>query len=129
MHAINGDEAFSYDSATPIPDPQARFVRLLAAHAFEAVEGIRNISQLGGVLSVGAARQLALQRNALRERNAVYRDPRQCTASPGRMRLCRVLPDVAEVSVVVHTERRAHAVALRLEWVHARWRASEVHVM
>ena len=45
------------------------------------------------------------------------------------MRLCRVLPHVAEVSVVVHTERRAHAVALRLEWVHSRWRASEVHVM
>lgn len=129
MHAINDDHAFNYDPATRIPDPQARFVRLLAAHAFEAVEGIRSISQLGGVLSVGAARQLAQQRNALRERNAVYRDPRQCTASPGRMRLCRVLPDVAEASVVVHTERRAHAVALRLEWVHSRWRASEVHVM
>ena len=129
MHALNDDPAFSYDPATPIPDPQARFVRLLAAHAFEAVEGTRSIAQLGGVLSVGAARQLALQRNALRERNAVYRDPRQCTASPGRMRLCRVLPGVAEASVVVHTERRAHAVALRLEWVHSRWRASEVHVM
>ena len=129
MHAINADDAFDDDPSMQIPDPQPRFVRLLAAHAFEAVEGIRSITQLGAALSVGAARQLAMQRNALRERNAVYRDPRQCTASPGRMRLCRVLPHVAEASVVVHTGRRAHAVALRFEWVHSRWRASEIHVM
>lgn len=129
MRAINADIAFEHDSSTQIPDPQARFVRLLAAHAFEAVEGTRSITQLGAALSVGAARQLAMQRNALRERNAVYRDSRQCTVSPGRLRLCRVLPHIAEASVVVHTDRRSHAVALRLEWAHSRWRASEIHVM
>ena len=129
MHALNADDAFDYELHTQIPAPGPRFVRLLAAHAFEAVEGVRSITQLGGALSVGAARQLAMQRNALRERSAVYRDTRQCIASPGRMRLCRVLPHIAEASVVVHTDRRAHAVALRLEWVHSRWRASEIHVM
>ena len=80
MHALNADDAFDYELHTQIPDPGPRFVRLLAAHAFEAVEGVRSITQLGGALSVGAARQLAMQRNALRERSAVYRDTRQCIA-------------------------------------------------
>lgn len=121
-------EAASFDDEK-IPEPPARFVRALAAHAFEAVEGMRSIAGLGGAISVAAARQLALQRNLLRERRQVYRDRRQCVPSPGRMHLCRVQPDLAEASVVLHTEHRSYAVALRLEWVHGRWRGCEVYVM
>lgn len=117
------------NTAEDIPDPTDRFVRALATHAFEVVEGLRSISQLGTSVSVGAARQLALQRTAMREKRHLYRDARQCAASPGRMHLCRPLQHVAEASVVLHTERRSYAVALRLEWVRGRWRASEVHVM
>lgn len=129
MYAISADRTLGSDPAELIPDPDAKFVRLLAAHAFEAVEGLRSITQLGAALSVGAARQLALQRNALRERNFINHDTRVCVASPGRMRLCRLLPSVAEAAVVLHTERKAHVVALRLEWVRGRWRASEVHIL
>ncbi len=112
-----------------IPDPPERFVRALAAQAFEAVEGLRNIAQLGPAVSVGAARQLAEQRTALRESRQLYQDRRLCAASPGRVHLCRVLPHFAEASVVVHTEHRSHAVSLSLEWVHGRWRACELYVM
>jgi len=122
-------ELLSEESLEDIPDPSARFVRALATHAFEVVEGLRSIAQLGTSISVGAARQLALQRTALREQRHFDRDTRHCAASPGRMHLCRPLTHVAEASVVLHTERRSYAVALRLEWVHGRWRASEVHVM
>ncbi len=129
MHAVSELADVGHDHGERIPDPSARFVRALAAQAFEAVEGLRSISQLGAALSVGAARQLAQQRNALRERRQMYRDQRRCVPSPGRMHLCRVHEGVAEASVVLHTEHRSHAVALRLEWVHGRWRASEIHVM
>lgn len=112
-----------------IPDPQERFVRALAAQAFEAVEGMRSIAQLGQTISVGAARQLAEQRTALSESRQLYKDRRRCAPSPGRMHLCRVLPHLAEASVTVHTGRRSHAVSLTLEWVHGRWRARELFVM
>lgn len=112
-----------------IPDPPERFVRVLAAQAFEVVEGLRNIAQLGPAVSVGAARQLAEQRTALRESRQLHQDRRLCAASPGRAHLCRVLPHLAEASVVVHTEHRTHAVSLSLEWVHGRWRACELYVM
>ncbi len=129
MQAVSVASTFQTDQSESIPDPPARFIRLLATHAFEAVEGLRSITQIGSALSVPAARQLALQRNTLRERNEITRDPRQCIASPGGVRMCRVLPHFSEASVVLHTDRRAHAVALRLEWVHNRWRACEVYVM
>lgn len=129
MHAAVDATPVEYDFHQEVPDPSAHFVRALATHAFEAVEGLRSIAQLGAALSVGAARQLALQRNALRERRQAYRDQRRCVPSPGRMRLCRILPCIAEAAVVLHTEHRSHAVALRLEWIHGRWRASEIHVM
>lgn len=112
-----------------IPSPTEKFVRALATQAFEAVEGTRSIAQLGAAISVGAARQLAAQRDTLRERREVFRDLRRCTPSPGRAHLCRVSSHVAEATVVLHTGRRAHAVALHLEWVHGRWRAGELYVM
>lgn len=115
--------------ANGIPDPSRRFVSMLAAHAFEVVEGTRSIGQLGAAVSVGAGRQLDAQRTALRERRQVYRDRRRCIPSPGSVRLFRVRPDLAEASVVLHTEHRVHAVALRLEWVHRRWRACELYVL
>lgn len=129
MCAISNISFEEQDHGEKAPEPSARFVRALATHAFEAVEGTRSITQLGAALSVGAARQLVLQRNALREGRQAHRDQRTCVPHPGRMRLCRVLPSVAEATVVLHTEHRSHAVALRLEWVHGRWRASEVYVL
>lgn len=117
------------DFAEEIPDPQDRFVRRLAALCFEAVEGQRSIHEIDTMLSIGAARQLAMQRTAHRERNQAQHDRRRCVPSPGRLRLCRLFPHVAEATVVLHTERRSHAVALRLEWAHGRWRACEIYVM
>jgi len=112
-----------------IPDPSEKFVRALATHAFEAVEGVRSIAQLGTAITLNVARQLAQQRDLLRERNSLSHDTRRCIPYPGRMHLCRTLPRLAEATVVVHTARRAHAVALCLEWVHGRWRACELHVL
>ena len=70
MYAISADHTLGSDPAELIPDPDAKFVRLLAAHAFEAVEGLRSITQLGAALSVGAALRVAGRRG---QRRAVRR--------------------------------------------------------
>lgn len=129
MQAVFHTHALPLDFAEEIPDPQDRFVRRLAALSFEAVEGIRSIHEIGTMLSIGAARQLAVQRTAHRERGEALRDTRRCVPSPGRIRLCRIFPHIAEATVVLHTEHRSYAVALRLEWAHGHWRACEVYVM
>ncbi|GEM_PF-3016174 len=112
-----------------VPEPPAHFVRMLATHAFEAVEGIRSIAQLGYGISVGAARHLAEQRKLLRESRDLYRDHRHCAPSPGPMHLCRISLMRAESTVVVHTAIRAHAVTLSLEWAHGHWRAWDITVL
>ncbi len=129
MHPALHLNSSSQDFAEEIPDPQDRFVRRLAARCFEAVEGSRSIQEFGTSISLAAARQLATQRAAQRERRQAISDFRRCIPSPGRLRLCRVLPHIAEATVVLHTEHRSHAVALRLEWSHGHWRACEIYVM
>lgn len=117
------------EPAKAIPDPSTRFVRALAAHAFEVVEGIRSIAQLGPAISVTAARQLAEQRAALRERQQAFVDARRCAPSPGPAHMCRVEAHVVEAAVVMHTIRRSYSVSMRLEWAHRRWRACDVFVL
>lgn len=112
-----------------IPSPSERFIRSLAAQAFEVIEGRRNITQLGWVITVAAARRLAAQRAALRESRALHHDQRVCIPSPGRVHLCRVQPHLAKASLAMHTEHRSYAVSLSLEWMHGHWRACEIYVL
>jgi len=114
---------------THVPEPSDGFLRGLAAQAYEVVEGVRNLAQLGHMITVGASRQLQIQRSAMVERRSIYRDRHSRLVRMGRVRICRVLPEVVEATVVLHSDRRVHAVALRLEWMHARWRACEVTVL
>lgn len=113
----------------PPPDPASSYVAALAAQAFEVVEGVRGIAQLGAAISVGVARTLMMQRALLHERRCIYKDHRGTVVRVGGVQLCRVQPRITEAAAVVHTEQRSHAVALRLEWVHSRWRACELQVL
>lgn len=122
-------DSFSVALDFDISDPPSRFLRALAAGAFEAVEGTRAIAQLGASITVGAARLLAEQRNAVRERSSAYRDLRASSPSPGRAHVCRTSLRVAEASVTMHTGTRSHAMSMRLEWLHSRWKATEIYVL
>lgn len=112
-----------------IEDPSPRLLLGLAAQAFEVLEGRRNVAQLGAHFTVGVARELAAQRALLGERRAMHPIRPATLVGAGKVKVCRVLTHVAEASVVLHTDHRSHAVALRVEWVHARWRASEIFVL
>lgn len=112
-----------------IPDPPEALVRALATRAYEVVQGLRNIAQLGPSVTVGATRQLLAQRAALTELHSFFRDPHLAITRVGGSRICRLQSQTAEASVVIHTDRRTCSVALRLEWLHGHWRASELHVI
>lgn len=112
-----------------IPDPAPGFVRALAVQGFEAVDGARAISQLGPLISVGLARHLALQRAARSDRRAMYRDGRHTVPRAIGLRIDRHSPEVAEAAVVLRVGALACAVAIRLEWAHQHWRASDLIVL
>lgn len=117
------------DAGDEIPAPSPGFVRALAVQGFEVVEGIRTVAQLGPLVSLGVARRLTTMRAVRNERRAVYRDERRRVPRAAGVRIDRHSPDAAEAAVVLHVDARAHAVAMRLEWAHRHWRATDLTVL
>lgn len=115
--------------ARDIPDPDPAFVRALAVQAFEAIDGTRTIGQLGPVITVALARALAQQRALRSDQRIVLRDFRRSIPRAISCRVDRVSTIAAEAAVVLRLGGRARAVALRFEWAHRHWRASELVVL
>lgn len=111
------------------PQPSPALMQKLALFAFEALEGVRSVSQLGAWVTPEVARQLAVRRAARTERRTVYHDERRVVARPGPVHLGRPARNVVEAAVVLHSSTRAYAVALRLEYAAGRWRATELTVL
>ena len=114
----------------PLPSPPEKHtVRRLALYAFEALEGTRAVAQLGNWLTIELAQSLSERRAARIERRSLYRDTRRTMAAPGPAHLQRITPKVLEATVVLHSDQRATAVALRFEYAGSRWRATELTVL
>ncbi len=113
-------------SSTRLPDPQATCSALVQA-VIEVLNGVRPASQLVRWLShdvhVALARRAALASRMRRgatpsTRQAVVRGVRVCVPADG----------VAEASAVVVDADRVRAVAVRLEGLDGRWRATALEV-
>ncbi len=113
-------------SSARLPDPQATCAALVQA-VVEVLGGVRPASQLVRWLSldvhVALARRAALASRMRRGaapsiRQAVVRGVRVCVPADG----------VAEASAVVVDADRVRAVALRLEGLDGRWRATALEV-
>ena len=112
-----------------LPGPDPRMVGAIAVHVFEALEGTRGLAQLGNAITWKLAVHLGQVRAARLERRHLFTDERHSAPRPKRVVLCRPSAHAVEASVVLETNRRTHAVAMRLEWVTDRWRATEVTVL
>lgn len=117
------------DRGDEIPDPTLDFVRALAVQGYEVLDGSRSVAQLGPLVSVGLTRHLTALRAVRNDRRIVYRDQRRKAPRAAAARIFRVSRVIAEASVVLHVGPRAHATALRLEWAHRHWRATELTVL
>ena len=110
-------------------DPRPDYVRTLATLIFEVVEGLRTAGQLGASITVSAARQLTALRAARQEQLSLLQQLPRSVSRPGPVRIDRPSPCAAEAAAVLHTGERGRAVALRLEWIHRRWRVTEIAVL
>jgi len=80
--------------------------RRLLTFVLEALDGRRPLPQLAGVMGEEVVRELRVVPVRLRL---------------GRLRLCRVAPDAAEISGTVLCGERVQAVAARVEHVDGNW--------
>lgn len=121
----------SFDSSGPgdVAAPPPKTIQLLALYALEAIEGTRDVAQLAGHITERVAEQLRLRRSIRVERRTLFHQHRRIVASPGPVSMYRPRPDVIEASVTLFAVPRSHPVALRLEYLGRRWRATELVVM
>ncbi len=135
LHAVakpsrrRSEAALDASSEADIPPPSPRLVQKLGLYAFEALDGTRVVAQLGGWITAEVAAQLLERRAARTERRTLYRDQRRTVPVPGRVHVNRPFPHIAEAVVVLDTGVRSTAIAIRLEFIRQRWKATELTVL
>jgi len=112
-----------------LPDP-VPLLENLSRCVIEVLAGARELDQLARWVTDDVYRHL-LKRVVLAARaRAVKAAPvRRPQLSMGHTVVCRPREDVVEAVVVVHSRARTRAVAIRLEGLDNRWRASAVSVL
>ena len=111
------------------PEPDHRTVQGLALRAFEVLEGMRAIAQLGPWITPQVAERMRGRRALIIERRTLTKDTRRFVARPGPAHVCRPRHGVIEAAVVLHGGHRSIAVAMRFEVVTGRWRTTDLTVL
>jgi len=116
-------------SRRQLPDPEPLLINLTRC-VIEVLSGARELDQLARWVSDDVYRHL-LKRVVLSNRaRAIKGLPAQRpTISIGRVTITEPRDGVVEAVVIVHSKVRVRAVALRLEGLDNRWRASAINVL
>ncbi|KAM9866101.1 hypothetical protein ACIFOC_01014 [Leucobacter aridicollis] len=112
-----------------LPRLEARVIGAIAVFAFEAVEGSRQVAQLGRWITADVSDELREVRRLNVERRSLYRDSRRIVPVVGRVRITSPARWVTEAAVVLLTPSRARAVAMRFEVIRGRWQATSISVL
>lgn len=112
-----------------LPDPEPLVVNLTRC-VIEVLAGARELDQIARWVSDDVYAHL-LKRVVLsaRARAAKGQRPQRPTISIGHVHVSEPRDGVIEAVVIVHSRARARAVAVRLEGLDNRWRASAINVL
>lgn len=116
-------------STSSLPDP-APLLENLTRCVVEILAGARELEQIARWVDDDVYRHL-LKRVVIstRSRQAKGQTPARPAFSLGSTRVCEPRDGVVEAVVVVRGRARARAVAIRLEGLDRRWRATAIHVL
>lgn len=115
-------------SAQGLPNPEL-IVKSLALSAIEIIEGTRPLDQISAWITSSVAAALSLRRTLTLQRRAVSGDVRQVPHTFGRSLITSPADGVIEATVTIHSKVKSRAVAVRLESIDHRWRATELSVL
>jgi hypothetical protein len=125
------DEFFGHQPATreALPDPKPLLENLTRC-VIEILAGARDLEQIARWVSDDVYRHL-LKRVVIstRARQATGRSATRPTFSIGSTTICEPRDGVIEAVVIVRGRARTRAVAVRLEGLDRRWRATAVNVL
>jgi len=116
-------------ATSELPDPRPLLENLTRC-VIEIIAGARDLEQIARWLDDAVYKTL-LKRVVLsaQARQVTGRAPSRPTFTIGSVVVCEPRDGVVEAVVVVRGRARARAVAIRLEGLDRRWRATAVHVL
>jgi hypothetical protein len=127
----DADEFFAPQrtSAAALPDPEP-LLRNLTRGVHEVLAGVREIEQLARWVTEDTFRALLTRANlATRARSARGVPATRPVYAIGSVRMCVPTDGVVESVIVVRTPPRTRAIAVRLEGIDGRWRASSLALL
>jgi len=130
-HLDDEDEYFARQPARrdELPDPE-QLLRNLTHCVIEALAGARDLEQLARWVTDDVYRNLSKRVVlAARARRVKGQSAQRPAFSLGRVHLCEPADGIVEAVVIVHQRARSRAVAIRLEGLDQRWRASAIGVL
>ena len=128
---LDGDDEFARrrSGRAELPDPEP-ILRNLTHCVIEVLAGARDLEQLARWVTDDVYRNLSkrvvLAARARRVKGVV---PQRPAFSVGRVLMGEPADGVIEAVVMVHQRARSRAVAIRLEGLDERWRASVISVL
>jgi hypothetical protein len=125
------DEYFGRQPArrSDLPDPEP-LLRNLTHCVIEVLAGARDLEQLARWVTDDVYRNLSKRVVlAARARRVKGQAPQRPAFTVGRVHTCEPVDGVVEAVVMVHQRARSRAVAIRLEGLDQRWRASAISVL
>ena len=111
-----------------MPDP-APLIPAIATMVIEVVSGTRSVDQLSNLVSDQVYERLRSKIIARKVAAGNTRPPLMPKFAVGKVRTDSPKPGVFESVVLVTTESRTRAVAIRMEPVHHKWRATSVSIL
>lgn len=112
-----------------LPDPEP-LLRNLTLCAIEVLAGARDLDQLARWVTEDVYRNLSKRVVlAARARRVKGQAPRRPAFTIGNVLTCEPADGIVEAVVMVHQRPRSRAVAIRLEGLDQRWRASAISVL
>lgn len=128
----------------PSPEPEVpqeleAMARKVARGALEVLGGTRPLQQMAKLLDGRSYERLQLRANLVRSIERTHAST-AAAASGGNavrlhrnvlirtVRICAITPHIFEASVVAAEQRRARAIALRIERWRGQWRVTELQI-
>lgn len=128
---FEADEFFGEQrsSSSSLPNPQP-LVENLTRCVIEILAGARDLEQVARWVTDDVYRHL-LKRTVLsaRARHAKGQSPVRPTFALGSTVICEPADGIVEAVVIVRGKARTRAVAVRLEGLDSRWRATAINVL
>jgi len=116
--------------APPAPPDPAEAAEGLARSVLEILAGARDLEQVARWVTGEVYSSLQKRvRLAARAREASGVRVQRPSFRVGSVHVSRPTPTAVESVVVVHGRARTRSVAIRLEWLGSRWRATALHVL